>query len=580
MAGLTLFFSFLSLSLIISGASSRVLSPLPLNNSILISDGVHDVSEYKFLTLDPPKTLSGTECEHVYGFLPCANSVGGYFFQVLSFGCLLIVGDYFLSIGRSQLFLIFDVGFYGGIIFPLLTMFPRIVLMLANGLSSGSDVANSFVDNNVGVTAGYTVFALTIQWGACVVFSITGPSLENEERKTITKIIREWWSQRDNLKAIVEKSADVDTKNKEIAGIMLLSLAPFLMVTLSAICDSHSWRQIIILTTLIISSSSTIVYFCYSYVDRANQEKSLDYARFEIMSEVHMLLQRFSPQNLIEHGEINKESLKSLFEKTDTNGDGKIQISELKDLAIEFWNLGRMKCDRNEIGRIFLEDFNGDEKRELNEKEFEEGVTKFLKQYKFICDNVEEEKENHNGDHGVLKVKVPKKTIVTKFFSTETFGAATEVVIGILIVIFLAKPFMMNIELLSVSAGIPSFYIVFVMIPLSRNLKNTLSMRFCRPKDKRRVSSSTFAEIQRYYNEQSHGIVNHIGGCIHERLDMELLGRSSYSCGRWPCNWLTGLSDIDLPLLDLCIGLCYVYLLSCPYLSPLSISRQALGFHL
>lgn len=130
MAGLTLFFSFLSLSLIISGARSRVLSPLPLNNSILISDGVHDVSDYKFLTLDPTKTLSGTECEHVYGFLPCANNVGGYVFQVLTFGCLLIVGDYFLSVGRSQLFLIFDVGFYGGIIFPLLTMFPRIVLML------------------------------------------------------------------------------------------------------------------------------------------------------------------------------------------------------------------------------------------------------------------------------------------------------------------------------------------------------------------------------------------------------------------------------------------------------------------
>lgn len=59
-------------------------------------------------------------------------------------------------------------------------------LTSANGLSLGSDVANSFVDNNVGVTAGYTVFALTIQWGACVVFRITGPSLENEERKTIT----------------------------------------------------------------------------------------------------------------------------------------------------------------------------------------------------------------------------------------------------------------------------------------------------------------------------------------------------------------------------------------------------------
>ena len=114
------------------------------------------------------------------------------------------------------------------------------------------------------------------------------------------KIIQDWWSQRHNIvKNIVgkfsdskavdrfflfslssfffvrrccvvfnylcsEASVDVDTKNKKPAGIMLLSLAPFLMVTLTAIFDSHSWRHIIILITLIISSSSTILYFVYS----------------------------------------------------------------------------------------------------------------------------------------------------------------------------------------------------------------------------------------------------------------------------------------------------------------------------
>ncbi|KAL0774927.1 hypothetical protein Bca101_040079 [Brassica carinata] len=366
MAGLTLFFSFLSLSLIISGARSRVLSPLPLNNSILISDGVHDVSDYKFLTLDPTKTLSGTECEHVYGFLPCANNVGGYVFQVLTFGCLLIVGDYFLSVGRSQLFLIFDVGFYGGIIFPLLTMFPRIVLMLANGLSLGSDVANSFVDNNVGVTAGYTVFALTIQWGACVVFRITGPKAR----------------------------VDVGTKNKKTVGAMLLSLAPFLMVTLSAL--------------------STFVSFRRSY------------------------------SSLLKLG--------SLFEITDTNGDGKIQISELKDFNIEFWNFGVMKCELDKHAKDFLQKFDENNDGELDEEEFEKGIKDMLKKGEFKFDSVDDEKEAHS-------------------------------------------PFMMNIELLSISAGVPSFYIVFVMIPLARNLKNTLSARFCRPKDKEKVSLHTFSEI-------------------------------------------------------------------------------------
>ncbi|CAH8264666.1 unnamed protein product [Arabidopsis lyrata] len=470
MAGVTLFFSLLSIALIISGVSSRVLSPVPLNYSILISDGVHDALNHEFLTLDPPKSLSRTACVHVYGFLPCADNVEGYIFQVFSFGCLLIIGDYFLSEGRSKLFIIFEVGFYGGIIFPLLTMFPRIALMLSTGLSLSRDVASSFIDENVGVTVGHTVFSLTIQWGACVVFSITSPRSDQSVRRTTTDGLMERLR---ILKGFIEARVEADPKNKKAAGIMLLSLAPFLMVTLSAIFDSHSWSHIIVLITLIISSSSTVVYFVHSYLDTANQEKSLDHARFELMSEVH-------------------KHLKSLFKKTDKSKDGKIQISELKDLTIEFSNFGRMKYDINELAKAFLEDFDGDKDGELEENEFEEGIARLLKQYKF---NVEDQRENHTEEHGVLKMEIPKKTLVNKLLSMDTLVAAIEVIAGILIVLFLAKPFMMNIQLLSTSAGIPSIYIVFAMVPFARNLKNTLSTRFCRGKDKKRISSNTFSEI-------------------------------------------------------------------------------------
>lgn len=98
-------------------------------------------------------------------------------------------------------------------------------------------------------------------------------------------------------------------------------------------------------------------------------------------------------------------------------------------------------------------------------------------------------------EDGVLKLEMPKQRLVTKLLSMETLGAAIEVVVGILIVLFLAKPFMMNIELLSGSARAPSCYIVFAIIPLARNLKNTLSTRFCRGKDKKRISSNTFSEV-------------------------------------------------------------------------------------
>lgn len=132
MAQLVLFPTSLFLASILS-LNCRVLDPkLSENNPILmITDGFNN--QLQFLSLEPPKinvTLTREACVHLYGFLPCAENVIGYAFQVFSFGSLLIVGDYFLSQGRAELLDIFEVGLYGGIIFPLLKIFPIVALML------------------------------------------------------------------------------------------------------------------------------------------------------------------------------------------------------------------------------------------------------------------------------------------------------------------------------------------------------------------------------------------------------------------------------------------------------------------
>ncbi|CAN7093848.1 unnamed protein product [Brassica rapa subsp. narinosa] len=496
MARLSLFLSFLFITALISSVNGRVLNSLSADKSILLSDGSQEGSSYEILTLDPPNRLSKNACVHVYGFLPCADNVAGYVFQVFSFGCLLIIGENFLSEGRTKLFVIFEVGFYGGIVFPLLTMFTRIALILSSGLTGSREIANSMVDNNVGVTVAYTVFALTMQWGSCVVFGLSGLGSDQSIRKgEVPRISSDTTIPRRQLiMKIVAAGVKADPKNKKAAGIMLLTLLPFVMVTLSEIFDSKSWKDRIVLITLIISGSATVVYFLYSYFDTADQQKSLDRARFELMSEVHKHLQNFSPQSFIKNGQLSKESLHRLFEKIDVNKDGKIQVSELKDLTVEFGMLGRMKCDIHELATTLLADFDSDSDGEIDEIEFEKGISRWLKQYKFSFDSTECQRDNRAEDR-VLKMEQPKESLVAKLLSQRTMRATIEVIVGILIVLFLATPFMANIELLSKSAGVPSFYVVFVVIPLARNLRNALSAHFCRKKDKARVTSDTFSEI-------------------------------------------------------------------------------------
>ncbi|WZZ59212.1 hypothetical protein YC2023_059319 [Brassica napus] len=497
MARLSLFLSFLSVIALISSVNGRVLNSLSADKSILVSDGSQEESSYEILTLDPPNRLSKNACVHVYGFLPCADNVAGYVFQVFSFGCLLIIGENFLSEGRTKLFVIFEVGFYGGIVFPLLTMFTRIALILSSGLTGSREIANSMVDNNVGVTVAYTVFALTMQWGACVVFGLSGLGSDQSIRNgEVQRISSDTTIPRRQLimKIVAEAGVKADPKNKKAAGIMLLTLLPFVMVTLSEMFDSKSWKDRIVLITLIISGSATVVYFLYSYFDTADQEKSLDRARFELMSEVHKHLQNFSPQSFIKNGQLSKESLHRLFEKIDVNKDGKIQVSELKDLTVEFGMLGRMKCDIHELATTLLADFDSDSDGEIDEIEFEKGISRWLKQYKFSFDSTECQRDNRAEDR-VLRMEQPKESLVAKLLSQRTMRATIEVIVGILIVLFLATPFMANIELLSKSAGVPSFYVVFVVIPLARNLRNALTAHFCRKKDKARVTSDTFSEI-------------------------------------------------------------------------------------
>lgn len=200
-----------------------------------------------------------------------------------------------------------------------------------------------------------------------------------------------------------------------------------------------------------------------------------------------------------------------MFDKIDRNKDGKIQISELKDLTVEFGVFGRMKCDINEFANTLLADFDKDKDGELDEDEFEEGIMKLLNQYKFdnqetprqnntyiyrtTSDSVHVKNQSQGDEAGVLKLEMPKQTLVCKLLSLRTLRAVIKVVGGMMIVLFLAKPFMMNIGLLSVSAGVPSFYSVFAVIPLVRNLKNTLSAHFCRKKDKARIASEKFSEV-------------------------------------------------------------------------------------
>lgn len=98
----------------------------------LISDGIDAVG------IEPPLVnsvnsscpLLSSTCVHTYGFFPCADNIGGYIFQIVVYQYLLIIGGKLVSKGSKILFNIIGTGVYGASIFRILTVLPKMVLVI------------------------------------------------------------------------------------------------------------------------------------------------------------------------------------------------------------------------------------------------------------------------------------------------------------------------------------------------------------------------------------------------------------------------------------------------------------------
>lgn len=114
------------LIVLISVVQGRILS-LNSADDDLISDGVDQVEN---------QLLRASSCDHQYGFLPCAENVPGYIFQIIVYQGLLIYGEKQIGKGSKVLFNIIGAGKFGGIIFRILMSLPSMMMMIGTYLVS------------------------------------------------------------------------------------------------------------------------------------------------------------------------------------------------------------------------------------------------------------------------------------------------------------------------------------------------------------------------------------------------------------------------------------------------------------
>lgn len=168
---------------------------------------------------------------------------------------------------------------------------------VASGVSASKEKAQNQISSGISTTVGATVFNLTLMWGICLIYGTKNmtdkPDSEPAEfspfkglkglsgissfhilefkllicfihRVYVIEIYAEIYV------CVTDTGVTIDQETSYTAGIMLLSLIPFVLVQPVTAFNSFLGRRILIFITLIVTLILLMSYFLYQVIKILN----------------------------------------------------------------------------------------------------------------------------------------------------------------------------------------------------------------------------------------------------------------------------------------------------------------------
>ncbi|KAF6155971.1 hypothetical protein GIB67_039302 [Kingdonia uniflora] len=466
-------------------------------SSDLVSDGVVDhVLNPSFSILSLKKDLGEGTCEETYGFLPCTTTVFGNLFLILVYGFLMFIAARYLSNGSELLLEILGPGLIGGLLLPILGALPDALLIFVSGISGSKETAQSQVLVGMGLLAGSTVMLLTVLWGSCVIVG----KCDIENSKAVDK---------KNTKglSLAESGVSTDIWTSYAAMIMTVSVIPFIIVQIPQIFHTPSGKRLAILIALIVAVVLLLSYCIYQVFQPWIQDRKLAFAKHKhvISGLLKHLKMHGLGRLLTEDGEPNEDIIRKLFKTIDQNSDGQLSPAELRALILGI-RFEEIDLNQDDAVEKLLKDFDTSGDSHVDESEFVNGISKWLREakrsannggdagphtMKFLSDFHTQTKNEHDllgnqSDEGGESDENPKWTI-TK--------AVLMLLLGACIAAVFADPLVDAVDNFSSATSIPSFFISFIALPLATNSSEAVSALIFASRKKQRTASLTYSEI-------------------------------------------------------------------------------------
>ncbi|KAH8518861.1 hypothetical protein H0E87_000644 [Populus deltoides] len=234
----------------------------------------------------------------------------------------------------------------------------------------------------------------------------------------------------------------------------------------------------------------------HPFIESRRKEREM---KRNLMSEIVSHLQNVALGNLIkEDGTPDSPAIRRLFEEIDRDADNCISKDELKELMKKI-EIGKISWDVDEAAEKIMQalDTSGDQM--IDEKEFAEGIVRWLINTSGNVTPVSTRSQDDNNRRTpweeVDKLLKDEKTNAVDKSSWAWFKAIMSMVLGAAILSVLAEPLTQSVQNFSEDAGIPSFFVSFVLAPLATNARAATSAITTACRKKSITTSLTFSEI-------------------------------------------------------------------------------------
>ncbi|GMN70426.1 hypothetical protein TIFTF001_039470 [Ficus carica] len=204
---------------------------------------------------------------------------------------------------------------------------------------------------------------------------------------------------------------------------------------------------------------------------------------------------------LTENGKPNLPNIRRLFEQFDRDGDNFISERELRALILDI-RFGKISMEvLNEAAKGLMQELDTSGDNLISEQEFVKGLEKWLinttpiQASKSSVGSEDEIYPKSGEETDKLEEEAESKGIVVENSPQAWMKAIMYLVIGIITLSVLAEPLIESVQKFSESAGIPSFFISFILVPLATTARAATSAISTASHKTPITTSLTFSEI-------------------------------------------------------------------------------------